>query len=829
MKVRFWGYLLVGLALIALPPLLLAQEQKRVSDDSVSQEQRRVSDDSVAQEQRHASDDSVAQEQRRASDVSDEQEWSIIGYVTDKKSREPLKDALVLVVGSSTIHAETNVKGAYSLNLPLHDIELEFYCHGYKTERIALKYVQRKRRVDVELEPLEYTLIDAVILAEKENFRISRPDMGLERITSQESKKIPTLLGEPDVIKALQLSPGVQSTSEGSSGFIVRGGSPDQNLVLFDRATVYNPSHLMGFFSVFNNDAISDVQLYKGDIPASYGGRLSSLLDVGGREGSSDYDVSGGIGLIASRLAVSGPVGDDLTFLTAMRRTYADLLLRLSKDTTVNNATINFYDLNGKMRWRVNERNALTFTLYNGRDKFGTHGIGFTFGNSIGVLAWNHRFSPRFSLSTTASGTMYQYEFKGDMSSMEGKWAASIKEANVRTDFFYRWNAHTISRFGWSVSYQWFQPGDITVRRIDDEMQPPNRLNMAHRQALLNTLYFSNEHKLFNERLLLRAGLRLTRFDNVGPTTQYYIDDDYNIIDKVIMPSGKFYHHEYGWEPRLALSLMLSDQTSVKASYSRTLQYVHLLSFSSTGSPLDVWIPVNPSIKPQVAHQYAIGFFSGLFKHKLQASVELFYKDLKHVLDFKDHPNVLLYEKVESEVRFGSGIAYGTEWMLKKEDGDLSGWISYTWLRSYRTIDRVNNNERYSAPSDRPHNVSVVLNFQFPFFRRLEVSANWIYTTGQPFVMPEGRFLFFGEFIPVYSARNAYRMPDYHRMDCSLIVHLSRRGSKFKNDINLSAYNLYGRKNPWMINYRLSREGNQYAEMTYLFGVVPSITWNFNF
>lgn len=354
-------------------------------------------------------------------------------------------------------------------------------------------------------------------------------------------------------------------------------------------------------------------------------------------------------------------------------------------------------------------------------------------------------------------------------------------------------------------------------------------MNMSRRQALLNTLYFSNEHKLINERLHLRYGLRLTRFDNVGPTTQYYIDNDYKLTDTVKIPSGKFYHHEYGLEPRIALSYMLNNQTSVKASYSRTLQYVHLLSFSSSGSPLDVWIPANPAIKPQIAHQYSVGFFMGLFMNKLQTSVEVFHKDLKHVIDFKDHPNVLLYDQVETELRFGTGYAYGMEWMLRKESGDLTGWISYTWLRSFRKIEEVNNNKKFPTPSDRPHNVSIVLNYQVPFYRRIEASVNWIYNTGQPFVMPEGRFLFFGEFIPVYSGRNAYRMPDYHRLDFSLIYRLNRPGSRFKNELNLSIYNLYGRKNPWMIAYRLTRDGTQYAEMTYLFGVVPSVTWNFSF
>jgi outer membrane receptor for ferrienterochelin and colicin len=653
--------------------------------------------------------------------------------------------------------------------------------------------------------------------------------MGLERITPQTIKRIPLLLGEADIIKVIQLLPGVQAASEGSSGFIVRGGSPDQNLVLFDHATVYNPSHMMGFFSIFNNDAVGDVQLYKGDIPASYGGRLSSLLDVEGREGTPDFTVSGGIGLIASRLAVSGPLGKDVTWLAAARRTYADIFLRFSGDTMVNGATINFYDLNGKMRWRVNDHNYVTFTIYNGRDRFGTRGVGFHFGNSIGSLVWNHRFSSQLSLATSLSGTMYQYEFKGIMEAIESKWAASIKESGIRNDFLYKWNDRTDIRFGWSWMYQWFRPGDAKIAFQIGDQTVDKEVNMSHRQAMLHMLYFSNEHKFFGQRLHLRYGLRLTRFDNVGPTMQYFVDENYKIKDSLRVAPGHFYHHEYGIEPRAALSYMLNDQMSVKASYSRTLQYAHLLSFSSAGSPLDVWIPANPAVKPQVAQQYAVGFFRGIAKNRLQASVELFYKDLNHVVDFKERPNLLLYDTVETELRSGRGYAYGAELMLKKESGDLSGWVSYTWLRSFRKIEGVNANKRYPAPSDRPHNISIVANYQLPFFRCLEISANWIYATGQPFEMPQARYYAFEEFIPIFSTRNAYRMPDYHRMDVSLIFHLEKPGAKLKNELNVSVYNVYGRKNPWMINYRLERDGSQYTEMTYLFSFVPSVTWNFNF
>ncbi|MCL2739467.1 MAG: TonB-dependent receptor, partial [Bacteroidales bacterium] len=682
--------------------------------------------------------------------------WIITGRVTDKKSGAGLQEVLVRVVAdATTVYVFTDEEGDYTLRLPLRDLELEFFGLGYKPERVELKHAQRRRRVDAVLESIAYEIGELVVRGERADHRIRRPEMGLERVSPKMIKTMPVLLGEPDLIKAIQLLPGVQAASEGSSGFIVRGGSPDQNLVLFDKATVYNPSHMMGFFSVFNNDAIGDVQLYKGDIPAGYGGRLSSLLDVEGKEGTHDLNVAGGIGLIASRLSVSGPLGQDITWLAAARRTYADLLLRLSGDTTVNGAVIHFYDLNAKMRWRVNDKNYVTLTLYNGNDRFGTGRVGFNFGNSIGSLVWNHRFSPRLSLGVSAIGTMYQYDFKGIMPSLESRWIAGIKETGLRTDFLYRWNEQSHTRFGWNGTYQWFRPGNAKVAFIMGDVRSEQEVDMSPRQAMLHTLYFSNEHKLIQDRLHLRYGLRLTRFDNVGPTIQYVIDENYEVKDKIYVPVGHFYHHEYGLEPRLTASYMLNPRMSVKASYSRTLQYVHLLSFSGSGSPLDIWIPTNPFIKPQAAQQYSAGFFCGFKDHIWQASVELYYKDLNHVIDFKDHPNLLMYDQVESEIRHGTGYSYGAELMLKKERGDLTGWLSYTWMRSFRKIDGVNNSQKYPAPSDRPHNVSVVLSYTLPFYRRMEASLNWIYATGQPFVMPEGRYFAFSEFIPVYSARNA--------------------------------------------------------------------------
>ena len=755
--------------------------------------------------------------------------WVITGRVFDSQNGAVLPAARVRTVATPVQVAHTNAEGWYRLELPERDATLEISCSGYETLQLHLKHSERKTRIDIDIVSLSYDLPESVIRGVSPGQQLRRPDMGIERVNSVLIKNMALFMGLPDPIKAVQMMPGVQMVSEGSSAYLVRGGSADQNLVLFDQATVYNPSHMLGFFSVFNNDAVSNVELYKGDVPASHGGRLSSLLQIEGKEGGDDFRVNGGIGLIASRLSASGSIKNtDVNYLLAARRTYVDLFLPFFPDSLVRKTILNFYDVNAKMRWRIDKDNSLSFSLYNGNDRFKTQGIGFDFGNSTASLVWNRRFSDQLSAKFSLLGSMYRYDFNGVTPAMESRWLANIKDLSLRADFSYKWSEQSTTRFGWVGSFQWFQPGRIEGIFVSGNQRDTSRMEMSHRQAMLNHFYVSQEHRLFDQSLNLRYGLRLTRFDNVGPSTHYEVDKDYNVVGEGRpIASGEFYHHEYGWEPRVALSYVLNDSLSIKASYSRTLQYVHLLSFSTTGSPLDIWIPANPTIKPQSAQQFALGVFKGFSQNRLQASVEFFYKKLNNVMDYKDHPNLLMYDKVETEVRFGTGESYGAEFSLKKDEGKLTGWINYTWLRSFRKIIGVNEDKRYSAPADRPHNVSVVLAYKIN--RRIETSVNWIYNTGQPFMMPVGRFWIKEEFVPIYSERNAYRMPDYHRMDASVVIRLGKLNRKFQNDLNISVYNLYGRKNPWMINYRMDNRGEPYAEMTYLFSMVPSITWNFSF
>ncbi len=755
---------------------------------------------------------------------------TLSGKVMDAQEGEILTGAVVRVLEGSDAWTLTDSRGRFVLNLSEGPVKLEVSYIGYET-RTQEMLLDKNKDTLLFLKPLSYYLEGVTVFAESAGTRLRRAEMSIERIDAEVIRRVPTLFGEVDLLKVVQMLPGVQAASEGSSGFHVRGGSPDQNMILFDNASLYNVSHMLGFFSIFNSDAVSDMTLYKGDIPARFGGRLSSLLDVIPADGEGRFSVNGGIGLISSKLAVQGSVaGDRLTYLAAGRRTYADLFLPLAKNELVKNATIHFYDLNGRIRWRINDNNYVYVTLYNGRDKFAVSDMGVKFGNSVAAVNWNHTFSDRFFMKMHATYTNYDYEFKGNTNEMEMEWVSRIQDAGMRLDFSYMPAPEHLFEFGYTSNFQWFQPGKAKgIGELESGVQIEQDITMSRRQGFVNVLYFSNEHKLFNEKMELRYGLRLNRFDNVGPTTFYRVDENFNLIEEEgqDIPSGDFFHHEYGLEPRLGISYLVSPDISIKAAYARTLQYVHLLSFSSAGSPMEIWIPSSPCIKPQSSHQVSAGVFATLFRKDYEASVELFYKDLDNVLDFKDHPNLLLYDKIETELRFGTGKSYGAEFLVRRNKGALTGWISYTWSRSFRTIPGVNNGQKYRSPSDRPHNINVVLFYDIS--SRLQASLNWIYATGQPVTLPEGRYWFYNELIPVYTERNSYRIADYHRMDASLTIKLGNMNRRWKNSLNISVYNLYGRKNPWAINFRMKPTGEQYLEMTYLFSVVPSITWNFSF
>ncbi|HNR27606.1 MAG TPA: TonB-dependent receptor [Bacteroidales bacterium] len=756
--------------------------------------------------------------------------YSLTGKVMDAVSGDALPGAVIRLPEEQGAWTLTDTQGHFLLHIPEGTVRLEISYIGYNTKHTEI-VLDRDIDTVFFLSPMTYNLQGLTVLADSPANRLRRSEMSIERLDVEVIQRVPTLFGEVDLLKVVQMLPGVQAASEGSSGFHVRGGSPDQNMILFDNATLYNVSHMLGFFSIFNTDAVKTMTLYKGDIPARFGGRLSSLLEVIPSDGSGRFTVDGGIGLISSRLSVQGGIANDrLTYLASARRTYADLFLPLAKNEIIKNTTINFYDLNARLKWKLDDQNYLFMTLYNGRDRFSISDMGLKFGNAAASLNWNHVISDRFLMQVFTTYSNYNYDFQASTSEMALEWISRIQDAGLRLDFTYALNNENVFEFGYTSNFQWFQPGKaIGKGTLGSGTQVQQDITMSPRQGFVNVLYFSNEHKLFGRRIELRYGLRFTRFDNVGPTTLYQVDENHNLLNKegTEIPSGKFFHHQYGWEPRLGFSFLVTPAISLKAAYSRTLQYVHLLSFSSAGSPMEIWIPSGPSILPQASHQVSAGIFANLFNKEYEASAEVFYKHLDNVLDFKEHPDLLLYDKIETELRFGKGKSYGIELLLKRNTGKLSGWISYTWSRSFRTIPGVNNGQTYRAPSDRPHNVNIVLFYDIS--PRLQASLNWIYATGMPITLPEGRYWFYNELIPVYTERNSYRIADYHRMDASLNIRLGKPGKRWKNSLNISIYNLYGRKNPWAINYRMNTLGEQYLEMTYLFSVVPSITWNFTF
>jgi hypothetical protein len=746
---------------------------------------------------------------------------------TVSNGKEPLAGATVFVKKAAA-GAQAGVNGQYKFSLPAGAYTVLVSYIGHKEITRTVRF-SRDTVIHFLLEEESINLDEVVISSKRSNINVIRPEMGLEKLSSKQIRQIPSLMGEVDILKAIQLLPGVQATSEGTSGFSVRGGSPDQNLILFEDATIYNASHLMGFFSVFNNDAVENVTLYKGDIPASHGGRLSSLLDVTAREGAPEWGVSAGIGIIASRLSVEGPLfSDKVTFLLAGRRTYADLFLPLVAQEGARNTDIHFSDVNAKIQARIDAANFLSFTGYYGRDVFRNNDIGMNFSNKMYTLRWKHLFSDNFFTHLELVGSFYDYRMEATTSALVGTWDASIKDNGLRADFMYTYGEENMFRFGYHTTYHRFAPGDGRGVLPDGNEY---FIHIAKKQAWEHSLYVNDQRRV-SDHLTLKYGLRVTRFDNIGPTTDYRINDRFAVAvgDTVQVRAGRFYNHYYGIEPRVGAVWAFNDEWSVKASYARTEQYLHLLTMSTAGSPLDIWVPSNLSIKPETAQQAAAGVFANFFDNTLETSLEVYYKKLDRVIDFKDHPQVLANDVVETEIRTGSGKNYGVELMFRKNKGLIQGWVSYTWSRAFRTIAGINDGLPYSAPYDKPHNINIVLSCDIS--KRLSASLNWIYATGQPVTFPEAYYEFGADRIPVYTQRNTYRFPDYHRMDASLTIQLGKLlpNRKWKHELNISLYNLYGRKNPWLISFRTDEtDGSQYARMTYLFSVVPSITYNLTF
>ncbi|MDR3269196.1 MAG: TonB-dependent receptor [Tannerella sp.] len=747
------------------------------------------------------------------------QEVRIQGKVTDRSTGEPLIEAVVFIKGT-TVNTTSAADGTYTLTLKKGTYTIAASYLGYYQKDTVVR-AEQEQRLDFELE-MSTQLAEVEVTAHAMDEKVTSVQMGLEKLSATEIKRMPALMGEVDVLKAIQLLPGVQTVSEGGSGFSVRGGSPDQNLILIDNTTVYNASHLLGFFSVFNNDVLSGLSLYKGDIPLKHGGRLSSLLDVQTKtDAPKRLQGVGGVGLISSRLMLESPAGEKTSWMIGGRRSYVDLFLKLSAEEALRKSSIYFYDLNAKITHRLTDRDRLELSGYYGKDHFGAAMGEFHYGNGAAALMWGHIFSERLLSKVSLNLTSYDYGLVSKLESMEAGWVSDITDWTFRLDFNQPlgdlWNLS----YGMVNTLHRFNPGIVT-------MQGYEGIRKQRNNALEHDLYVSNEQKL-SERFSVKYGLRWSVFRNIGKATVAGYNEDYEIVDSTTYAAGQFYHTYSAFEPRVGMVMKLTDASSVKANYAHNVQFIQLANNSASGSPLDVWFSAGPNIKPQTVDLFSTGYFHNLANNTYEASVELYYKNLSNVIDFAEHSQLLLNDNLDGQIRAGTGRAYGMEWMLRKNAGTLTGFVNYTLSRSERTIPGINQGKTYLAPYDKTHALNVVANYAFS--DKWSASAIWVYATGNPTTYPSGRFEINGEYFPIYSGRNEYRRPDYHRLDLSVnyIPH-PRSRKRWRSEWNLSIFNAYGKKNPWMITYDQNADtGLPYAEMLYLFGVVPSITYNFKF
>ena len=758
------------------------------------------------------------------------QQGRVSGIVRDAETGETLIGVAVYEA-KLKVGVTTNEKGKYEINLPVGNHQLQFSYIGFETFETSVTVGQKPKTLNVKLQPDVTKLSEVQITSQKPDRNVSEMAMSVQSLDMITIKKIPALMGEVDVIKTIQLLPGVQAASEGSSGFSVRGGGTDENLILLDDAPIYNASHFLGFFSVFNNDVVKEAKLYKGDIPANYGGRLSSVLDVQVKdEMPKKLSGQGGIGLVTSRLTLETPAFDQHTsLLLGGRTTYAGLVIPfLGED--VKGSDIYFYDLNAKVTQRINDNNRLYLSAYHGRDRFKVKDMmGLGYGNSSATLRWNHIFGDRLTSNLTLVGTKYNYNIDIWFDPYDFTLTAGSQSAAVNYDFSMLWNEDHTSRWGLSSSFLSLEQGRLEDRggalaqylNIDS-------MTVVRRKGFEHALYFTHDHTI-SPRFSMRYGLRLSCFQNIGAEDLFVFDDNYQVADTIHYGKGEIFNTEIHAEPRLASMYRIDEVSSVKASYSRTYQYIQVASAATGGLPFDVWFPISPNVKPQRCDQFAVGYFRNFMNDAVETSVELYYKDLNNVIDFKD--NAMTYGNllIDGELRTGKGRSFGAEFLIRKNTGKLTGWISYTYSRSYRTIPGINFGKEYRSPYDRPHNFVIVANYDIN--PRLSVAANWIYNTGQPVTYPFGQYTLGGVTYAIYNgSRNESRYPAYHRLDLSVTWQLpDRRWKRWDSELNVSVYNAYAHHNTWAVTFKQDDNGGVATERMYLFSAVPSISYQFKF
>lgn len=752
-----------------------------------------------------------------------QKEFTISGSLRDSVSGEELIGASIFDL-STRSGATTNIYGFYSLTLPVGKHSLVYSYLGFNSDTFLIDLKENLTKT-LALRSSAVQLKDVVIKAAKDNDRVSNTDIGVVKMNIKELNAVPVLFGEKDILNALTLMPGMSSAGEGNAGFFVRGGNVDQNLILLDEAPVYNPSHLLGFFSVFNSDAVKDVTLYKSGIPAEFGGRSSSVLDVHMRDGNlKKYGVSGGIGLISARLTAEGPIVKDKgSFIVTGRRTYLDLFIPLlSPDSKVRK--VYFYDFNAKMNYRINDKHRLFLSGYYGHDvlSFGNNDINW--GNGLGSLRWNWVINEKLFSNTTVAFSHYAAE-KGHKSKKNNGYylRSGIMDMNLKEDLNYYLNPNNTLRFGVHETFHIYSVNNLESRSINGTTSQLPKEAYANETAI----YASNEQKI-SKRFNARYGIRLSMYNRLGPGASYTYNE-YNLaIDSTRYQTLQNMVTYVGFEPRASLAYTVTPTIGLKASYQRMYQYTHLISNSTSSTPNDIWMPSSAIIKPQFSDQFSLSYFHDLLHGMLAISVEGYYKKLYNVIDYEDGADIVRHPNVESQLVFGSGRAYGAEFLIRKVKGKLTGWVAYTLSRTERKIDGINQGSYYPARQDRTHDLAIVISYRPT--KRWSVSANWVYYTGNAVTFPVGYYTFNNQVIPYFTSKNGYRMPDYHRLDLGVTLH-GKENKKFRSDWTLSIYNVYSRLNAYSISYQESstKPGTVEAVKFSLFPIVPSINWSFQF
>lgn len=764
-----------------------------------------------------------------------QEKFTLNGYIRDASSGEELIGVTVYVKEKQN-GVISNPYGFYSITLPKGTYNIQFSFIGMEPLEKVVQ-LESDISMNIELKEIAMELNEVVVTGEREDEQVTNVQMSINQIDIAQVKKLPALFGEPDIIKTVQMMPGVISAGEGTSSFFVRGGSADQNLILIDEAPVYDPSHLFGLFSVFNADVIKDSELYKGGIPARFGGRLSSILEVRTKDGNNkEFGGEAGIGLLASSVMLEGPIKkDESSFIVSARRSYVDLFMKAAgKDNLVY-----FYDVNAKANWRANNKNRFFLALYTGRDNFSFgDDFGFDWGNKTATFRWNHLFSDKLFSNTSLIASRFDYGL-GSTSEDDGfEWSSDITEYSFKQDQSYFFNPNLSLDFGYHLTYRQFNPGVIEP----EEGSIFKRTALQKEYALDHAIYAGLEHKV-TERLTFQYGARLSIFQSIGEQMVYEYDNISDNVNPERIDSTYYDHFEniksyVNVEPRFAARYILNESTSLKASYNRMVQNTHLVSSGTVPLPFNTWAPSSVYLKPQMADQVAVGYFKNLEDNKYELSVEAYYKDIQNVTDFADNARVFFNKDLVTEYRQGTSEAYGVEFMAQKKKGDLTGFISYTWSKVTRNVPGVNLDREFYANHDRRNNLNVVATYEYN--DKWTFGGNFTYGTGRPITLPAGSYEYGDGYIPdIITERNGFRLRDFHRMDLSAtLTPRKNAGKKYETSWVFSLYNAYSRKNPFSVYTRVQMDddGNvvgdgtqKEARLIYLFPILPSVTYNISF